>query len=88
MDNNKIKYLMWANKYVGNSLLFWREGKSGYTTDVNKSHQFTYEEALEIQECGGGHKMIPIDHCLEVSTQQVHADHLNRSFVGKEVDNG
>lgn len=79
------KYLMWAGQYVGNSLIFWREGKAGYTTNIDKAHRFDYQEALKIQENGSGHKMIPLDHCESIATRQVHADHLDRSLIGKEA---
>ena len=32
--------------FSGNSLLWWREGKSGYTSDVQHAHVFTKAEAF------------------------------------------
>jgi hypothetical protein len=82
------KYFMWSGDYVGNSLLFWRQGQAGYTTDLDKAHQFEYEEALKIQSGSNkNHKMIPVNHCLEKATRQVHADHIDRFLIGKEVTN-
>lgn len=82
-------YLVWTKEYVGNSLLFWREGKAGYTTDIDKAHRFTYKEALKIQQGSDGtHQLIPLSHLNAIATRQVHADHLDRSLVGKEVSNG
>lgn len=78
-------YLVWSGQYVGNSLLFWRDGKSGYTTDLGKAHHFSYEEALQIQQgSDNDHKLIPYSHLNKIATRQVHADHLDRSVVGKE----
>ena len=83
------KYLMWTGDYVGNSLLFWRQGKAGYTTDIEKAHQFDFDEAIKIQSnTHGNHQMIPVEHCLQIATKQVHADHLDRDLVGKEVSHG
>jgi hypothetical protein len=83
------EYLLWNGQYVGNSLLFWREGKAGYTTDISKAHRFTFEEASKIQETSDRQsKLIPLDHCQEVATLQVHADHLDRNLIGKEATNG
>lgn len=84
--SKETKYLMWSGNYVGNSLLFWRQGKAGYTTDIDKAHQFDFDEAQRIQSRSDNkHKMIPLDHCAEKATRQVHADHVNRDLVGKEV---
>lgn len=83
------KYLMWSGRYVGNSLLFWREGKTGYTTDIDKAHRFNSDEALRIQKGSHGEaKMIPLSHCEKISTRQVHADHIDRDLIGKDVTNG
>ena len=79
-------YLVWSKQYVGNSLLFWREGKAGYTTDINKAHHFTYEDALKIQD-GSDHKLIPYSHLNKIATRQVHNDHLDRNLIGKEAAN-
>lgn len=82
------KYLIWDSKYVGNSLLFWREGESGYTTDVAKAHRFSYEEAMKIQQGSDrASKVIPLDHCEQIATRQVHVDHLDWGLIGKEVTN-
>lgn len=80
------KYLMWAGCYSGNSLIFWRKGKAGYISNIKKAHQFEFEEALKIQEGSDGeHKMIPLSHCKEIATKQIHADHLDRNLVGKRL---
>lgn len=34
------------NGYVGNSILWWAQGRSGYTADITKAHVFTKEEAF------------------------------------------
>ncbi|AWW31867.1 hypothetical protein DN752_17965 [Echinicola strongylocentroti] len=80
------KYLIWANSYVGNSLLFWRAGQAGYTTDIDKAHRFDFDEAKSICDGSGGeHKLIDARHLEEVSTRQVHADHFDRKRIGKEI---
>lgn len=79
-------YLVWTKNYVGNSLIFWRQGRAGYTTDMDKAHRFTYEEAKKIQDgCHGDHQLIALSHLNAIATRQVHSDHLDRSLVGKEV---
>jgi len=37
--------------YLGNAIIFWAKGRSGYTADLNNSHKFTEEEAKKI--CNG-----------------------------------
>lgn len=38
-------YYLQTRGYVGNSLMWWKKGKHGYTTDVRRAHVFTREEA-------------------------------------------
>jgi hypothetical protein len=40
-------YLQDSRQYVGNDMLFWRKGRSGYTTNLDEAHEFTLEEALD-----------------------------------------
>lgn len=34
--------------YIGNALIWWQKGRTGYTCDINNAHKFTKEEAEEI----------------------------------------
>lgn len=43
-------YLIQKKGYVGNSLLWWRKGSRGYTTNVDDAQEYTYTEAKEIIE--------------------------------------
>lgn len=43
-------YLQDKRSYVGNDILFWRDG-GGYTTDVSKAEIFTKEQALNQNKC-------------------------------------
>lgn len=46
MDDVSDKfYLQDSRSYVGNDILFWRDG-GGYTTDLSKAEIFTMEEAV------------------------------------------
>jgi hypothetical protein len=40
-----LYYLQIHGSYSGDSLLWWREGKHGYTCDIKKAHVFTKAEA-------------------------------------------
>ena len=43
-------YLQDTRQYVGNDVLFWRDG-GGYTTDVSKAEIFTEERAFRQHDC-------------------------------------
>jgi len=47
----KYYYLPDSRDYVGNSMLWWKQDKCGYTTDIMKAHIFTEEEAKGQHEC-------------------------------------
>lgn len=39
-------YLQDIRQYVGNCMVFWRRGRSGYTTDLSDAEVFTAEAAF------------------------------------------
>lgn len=39
------KYYVIQSGWSGDSMMFWREGRSGYTSNFDKVHKFTLEEA-------------------------------------------
>lgn len=52
-----------AAGYLGNAIIFWAKDRAGYTSDLNKSHKFTEEEAKQI--CNGNpekNKAWPVDY--------------------------
>jgi len=44
-------YLQDNRCYVGNDILFWAKGGSGYVTDVSKAEVYTKEEAFKQNRC-------------------------------------
>jgi len=42
------KYYIQNKGYVGNCLIWWRLGGSGYTTNIREAQQYTEEEALRL----------------------------------------
>jgi hypothetical protein len=44
-------YYMQVKGYCGNSLLWWREGKHGYTPDIKQAHVWTKEDAFAQHKC-------------------------------------
>ena len=45
-----MEYLIQKRGYVGNSLLWWRKGNAGYTTNIDEAQTFTQDEAEKIEE--------------------------------------
>lgn len=39
-------YLQDKRSYSGNAVMWWAKDKKGYTSDLNKAHVFTEEEAF------------------------------------------
>ena len=67
-------------------MIFWREGKAGYTSNIDKAHQFTYEEAVKTIG-SSDHKLISWNYLQSIATRQINADHLDWEKIGKEVSN-
>lgn len=44
-------YYLQCRAYCGNSLLWWRQGRHGYTCDVRQAHVFTKDEAFSQHRC-------------------------------------
>lgn len=49
-DVSNLYYLQ-VKGYSGDSLLWWREGKHGYTPDITKAHVWTKEAAYAQHRC-------------------------------------
>ena len=51
IPNPELFYLQVHGSYSGDSLIWWREGKHGYTCDIKQAHAFTREEAYAQHRC-------------------------------------
>lgn len=60
------KWLL-QNGYVGNSVLWWKRGMRGYTTNIDKAHIFTEEEAFSQHKVRNEDKPWPLTVVLEES---------------------
>jgi len=47
----ELYYLQDSRGYVGNDILFWAKGGSGYTTDVSNAEIYTKERAYRQHAC-------------------------------------
>lgn len=45
-SEEQLYYLQDKRQYVGNSMLWWGQGRSGYVCDIRKAQVFTKEEAF------------------------------------------
>jgi tagatose-1,6-bisphosphate aldolase non-catalytic subunit AgaZ/GatZ len=41
------KYYVIQSGWSGDSMMFWREGRAGYTSNFEKVHKFTLDEAMK-----------------------------------------
>jgi hypothetical protein len=70
--------------YVGNSLVFWREGGSGYTPWIDEAKRWTKEEAeLQIRSTRGSHtwQMWSVAEIEAVAKRTVDIQDLRKSVV-------
>lgn len=70
--------------FLGNSIFFWALNRNGYTSKLEKAHQFTYEEAAEI--CKGDpekNKAWPVDYIdqNEGTAHVTDAQYLDSEFI-------
>ena len=77
-------YYIQKEGYVGNSLLWWRKGGRGYTTNINDAQEYTYTEAKEIIDRPNSdkimHKKTDVEACAEkhINTEsEVWNNYLN-----------
>lgn len=55
-------YIQDTRQIVGNDMMWWAIGGKGYTTDLDKTHIFTWEEAIELHKSSGHFKPWPKDY--------------------------
>lgn len=66
-----------------NQLLFWAKGATGYTTDLNKAHRFTHEEALEQQRDRGTDIPHRVGDLMQTTPVTVDRDQPNSTRVAQ-----
>ncbi len=67
-----------TRQYVGNSVLWWRDG-GGYTTDIDQAKQFDDAEAQDIHRNRESDKLWPVDQVLPAATRHVDMQNLRRT---------
>lgn len=66
-------YIRDTRQCVGNCLLWWRKGGSGYTTDLDEAGQYSKEEAEKICKNRSTDIMYPVGVMIKISER--HVDH-------------
>ena len=83
------KYVILTGGFIGDSHLFWRKGKAGYTSDINQAHLFTKEESESLNKSQHGRDEIyPFEDMKSISQSHVTQSSLNKYLKGKEVSHG
>jgi len=69
------------NGYVGNCILWWGKGSSGYTADIKKAHLYTKEEVLRNFVDGREEDIIwESNHILENIKSYVDSQYVSEKF--------
>lgn len=78
-----LYYIQDARSYVGNSVLFWRPGGAGYTTNLDEAGLYTLEEASSHRDTD-----IPIPFLIAHAciSREVHGDTLRAAMPPKQTN--
>lgn len=81
-------YLRDSRGNTGSSCMFWALNGNGYTSNLDKAHVYTLEEAQ--RHFNGRHTDVPLSKALvdELATVRVDHQYLDESQGGEVVDGG
>lgn len=65
--------------FSGDSIIWWRANRSGYTFRIDEAGQYTQEEARSIERLRGQEKAFPVDMVLSAASRHVVADDLYKA---------
>lgn len=86
---SKMYYIQDTRNFVGNSVLWWRANRAGYTTELDEAGEYTEAEARETEAASGGvHRAIPRDIARAAASTQVRGDRLTRAMVAAGIPAG
>ena len=73
-----------SRSYVGNDVSWWRQGRDGYTTNLNQAGLFTGDEASLITNNRMTDIAWPEEYVRSLSIQTVSGDCLNylKDYIG------
>ena len=81
-------YLRDSRGNTGSSCMFWAENGNGYTTNLDRAHVYTLEEAQ--RHFNDRHTDVPLSKALvdELATVRVDHQYLDESQGGLGADGG
>lgn len=66
------EYYVIQNMWSGDAMVFWKEGCSGYTTNFEKAHKFTLEEAR--RNCRKSERIFNWNELTKLTTKVINAE--------------
>ncbi len=84
-DEARGFYVRDSRSYVGNCVLWWAKGRSGYTTHLDEAHVFTEEEAAAAQRNRETDVAMPVRAARAAASMQVDAQRLSRGDIPDAV---
>jgi len=79
-------YLQDTRQFVGNDMVFWAKDGKGYTTDINKCHVFTQQEAFEQNQCRDTDRPWPKDYIDSKTRPAVDVQHVDYEVAMQKVN--
>lgn len=74
-----LYYLQDSRDHVGNDVLFWAKGSSGYTTNIDKAELFTKEQAVSQNKCRETDIPWPKSYIDKKTIPAVDMQYINRN---------
>jgi len=79
--NMTEEYLMIDRRgFTGNDVVFWNKDHRGYTTDIDKAHRFSEEEAIKTDCSRSTDCAIPLKEVVAVCRRVVDHQYLDRKY--------
>ena len=77
-------YMIDRRSFIGNCVVFWAKDHKGYTTDIEKSHEFTEAEAIAIERNRSSECAIPKSEVIANAQLVVDFQKLDRKYFKRE----
>lgn len=79
MTTDNLFYVQDTRQYVGNCVLWWRQGKAGYTTKITDAHVFHEDELPSLRDTD---KPWPVDIVRDSASLRVDFQDLPKTNYG------
>ena len=71
---------------IGNCVVFWAKDHKGYTTDLEKAHMFSKEEAISIERNRCSECAIPYEEAMKAARLRVDFQDLDRKYFKSDFN--